>query len=313
MVANALGYLILPLLRLAGGFLAVAPAALRLALGDWLGRRLGAAGFRRAVVRQNLEIADRAGVGFGREGLDLEAEAYRHLGRVFVEVLLLFGDFARFTRRHATLHGKENWVRARAEGRGVLFLSSHVGNWEVMAACGAQEGIDLMLVTKRLKPASIHRAIERARARAGVHATYEPRTFRDVLGQLKRGETVGFVLDQYAGAPVGVRVPFLGVPVGTHTALAILARRSGAPVLPVVNRRLPSGRFEVRIGKPIDWVRADDADEEIALNTARYGEEMERQVRECPEQWLWTHRRFKGELGPLRPGEWREGRGRAGG
>jgi Kdo2-lipid IVA lauroyltransferase/acyltransferase len=307
MVANALGFLILPVLRMAAWWLAWMPARLRLAMGARLGDFLASVGFRRRVVRENLEIAAHAGVPLRPES---EREAFRHLGRLAVEMILLFGAFDRFARRQATMLGKEHWNRARELGRGVIFLSSHVGNWEIMAATGAHEGIDLLLVTKHLKPEWLHRAIEASRARAGVRATYEPRTFRDVLGHLKRGGTVGFVLDQYAGPPVGIRVPFFGVPVGTQTAVAILARRTGAVVLPVTNRRLPSGRFEVEIAAPVPWLEHADPDEEIALNTARYSAVMEAQVRARPEQWLWTHRRFKGELGPLRPGEWQEGRAR---
>src|SRR6185312_635098 len=118
------------------------------------------------------------------------------------------------------------------------FVSSHVGNWEIMSGSGALlGGIDLMIVTKRLKPAWIHRAIERGRIRSGVKGTYEPRPMKDVLRHLSKNGTVGFVMDQYPGPPVGVRVPVFGVPTGTPAAIAALARRTGAPVVPVVNYR----------------------------------------------------------------------------
>jgi KDO2-lipid IV(A) lauroyltransferase len=150
-----------------------------------------------------------------------------------------------------------------------------------------------MIVTKHLKPEWLHRAIEAGRARCGVQATYEPRTLKDVLAHLKRNGTVGFVLDQYAGPPVGVRVPFFGVPVGTMTAIAMLARRTGAKVVPVVNYREPDGRHVVSIRPALEWIPAKDPSEELAVNTARYAEEMERDIREHPGQWLWIHRRWK--------------------
>ena len=103
-----------------------------------------------------------------------------------------------------------------------------------------------MIVTKRLKPSWIHEAVERGRSRCHYKATYEPRTMKDVLRHLKSGETVGFVMDQYSGPPVGIRVPVFGVPVGTPAAIATLAKRTGAPVIPVVSYRLEDGRYVTR-------------------------------------------------------------------
>jgi KDO2-lipid IV(A) lauroyltransferase len=177
------------------------------------------------------------------------------------------------------------------------------------AGGGVQLGMDLMLVTKHLKPEWLHRAIERCRSRCHVKATYEPRTLRDVLAHLKKGGTVGFVLDQYAGPPVGVRVPVFGVPVGTTTAVAMLAKRTGAPVLPVVNYREPDGRYRIEIRPPLSWEEVD-AETEIAFNTARYAALLEKDIYAHPDQWLWIHRRFKGDLTPVRDGEWAEGRAR---
>jgi KDO2-lipid IV(A) lauroyltransferase len=182
-----------------------------------------------------------------------------------------------------------------------------------MAASGIQiPGLRILLVTKHLKPEWLHRAIERARARCQVSATYEPKTLRDVLRHLKAGQVVGFVLDQYAGAPVGMRVPVFGIPVGTTTAVAMLAKRTGAPVLPIVNYRLPGGDYRVDIRPPLAWELSptEDADEEIGINTAHYAAVLEKDIYAHPEQWLWSHRRFKGDLSPLRPNEWYEGRPR---
>jgi KDO2-lipid IV(A) lauroyltransferase len=157
----------------------------------------------------------------------------------------------------------------------------------------------------------LHQAIEKGRARCGVTATYEPRTLKDVLGRLKKNGTVGFVLDQYTGPPVGVRVPVFGTPVGTSTAIATLAKRTGAVVLPVINYRTPDGRWKVIIRPAIEWVASEDPAFELAQNTARYASELEKDIYAHPDQWLWIHRRFKGELGPLREGEWNEGRARS--
>ena len=216
------------------------------------------------------------------------------------ELLCLFGPFRWFSKHHTQIENLDIWKRAHKEEKGVIILSSDVGNW----AAGLN-GVDLLIVTKRLKPAWLHRAVERARTSCGVKGTYEPKTFSDVLDHLKRNGTVGFVLDQYAGPPVGMRVPFFNTPVSTSTALATLARRTGAPVLPVVSHREPDGTYKIEVRPAIHWQgNGQSPQRELAEQTARYVQKMEQDVRAHPEQWLWTHRRFKGDLSPLRADEW---------
>lgn len=317
MGTDALGKLILlPWLRALAWAIGALPGFARRALASALGRLLGALGFRKKVIQENLAYAypgeSPAVLGL-RE--TLFHEAYRHLGSLVLEILLLLGPFRtmrRYVLRNSELRGAEHWRAAKARGKGVIFLSSHVGNWEVMAAAGAIHGsMDLMLVTKHLKPEWLHQAIEKGRASCGVSATYEPKTFRDVLGHLKRNGTVGIVLDQYAGPPVGVRVPVFGVPVGTNTVIAMLARRTGAAVVPVVNYKDEKGRQIVDIQPALEWRPSEDASYELAANTAYYASLLEGHIRAHPDQWLWVHRRFKGDLSPLRPAEWEQGRARS--
>lgn len=264
--------------------------------------------FRAKVIRQNLIFAYPDDPSLRAE---LYERAYGHLGQLFCELLLLFGPLKEFAIEQSELLGFENWKAAHDQGKGVIFLSSHVGNWEIMAATGGTRGISLMMVTKKLKPQWIHDAVEVGRKRASVRATYEPKTFRDVLSELKNKGTVGIVLDQYAGAPVGVRVPFFGKPVGTHTVLATLAKRTGAIVLPALCYRKPDGRSVVEIQTPLSWITDPDPHREIAVNTAYYTSVLERHIREHADQWLWTHRRFKGDLSPLKPDEWSHARNRS--
>ncbi len=275
----------------------------------WVAYRLA---FRRSVVVNNLALAFPGQLGLQAE---LLRKNYDHLGHLCVEIPLVLGPMPAWIARNCDLQGGEEIRRAQVGGKGILFLSSHLGNWEIMLAVGAVLGkVPLLMVTKRLKPSWLHAWIEQGRNRYGVGATYEPKTIKDVLRALKKNQAVGFVLDQYTGAPVGVRVPFFGVPVGTSLALATLAKRTGAVVLPVSNYRKPDGRLAVVIEKPCAWIKVGsgssegDLHRELAVNTAAYAAILERHIRAHPEQWLWTHRRFKGDLSPLRADEWEKPR-----
>jgi len=132
----------------------------------------------------------------------------------------------------------------------------------------------------------------------GVNGTYEPRTIRDVLRELKSNRAVGLVLDQYAGPPIGVRVPLFGVPVGTANTVAVMAKRTGAPVLMVVNFRNSDGSYTVDIRPPLELSLGSEGageagPEQLARATAKCVAVIERDIYAHPEQWLWVHRRWR--------------------
>jgi KDO2-lipid IV(A) lauroyltransferase len=314
-VTRALGQLIFGSM---GRMLARMPRCLGLALGSVLGKFLRRLGWKRACIRSNLLLAfpgSEAPVEAFRA--QVERDFYDHFGKLLFEFLAQFGDWRRWVLNQVSIQGLEHWQRAHAQGKGVVFITSHLGNWEAMAARFAvsespqSPGRELLIVTKHLKPEWLHQEFERNRAKAGVSGTYEPKTMKDVLRALSKGKTVGFVLDQYAGAPIGVRVPFFGIPVGTLLAPAAIVKRTGAIPLHAVCFREKSGRLLVKIEALEPWISAENSHQELALNTARWVEAIERAIRERPAQWLWSHRRFKGDLSPLNPTEWAAPRERA--
>ncbi len=301
--------IILPFLRAIAFMFVLQPRRLQLMWGGVLGALFYGLRYRYSVVNQNIQ---RVFPDLARQSqAKIARESYRHLGNLTLEILMLLGPLRNFVLKYVDVQGFENFLEAQKLGKGVIFLSSHVGNWEIMAATGGViHATDLMLVTKRLKPEWLHRAIEEGRRRCHVEATYEPRTLRDVLAHLKKKGTVGFVMDQYVGPPVGVRVPLFGVPVGAAMVVAALTKRTGAPILPVENYRTPEGRWVVEVKPPVSWQAHSNPHYELALNTALYTNIIEKSILAHPSQWLWAHRRFKGDLSPLRESEWSEPRAR---
>ncbi len=294
----------LPLLYGVSFLLGLLPRSGQIFLADRLGDFLGWIGLRRSVVESNLGIVFPA---LGQEQKEkVIRDYYRHFGNLVLEILLLFGPFRKFLQRYSELQGMEYYLAVKAQGRPVLFVSSHVGNWEVMVGTGATLGkMPLMMVTKRIKPAWLHEAIEKRRRLVGVQAAYEPRTLQSALKHLRKGCDVGLVIDQYSGPPVGYRVPFFGKMVGTSSVAAILAKRTGAALLPVVCHRAPKGRWTVEI-RPEIRMNEHASESSDAEWTATLVKGVEQDIRSYPEQWLWIHRRFKGDLGPLLENEWKQ-------
>ena len=292
-------YLLWALLKLLAFFLQCLPRLLFLAFARLLGSFLYVAKFRRKIAESNIQLA------FPQlsteEKIKLCRKSYEELGILFLEMLRFFYRFGRFLDRNCLVEGEDNLRSALAEGRGVLIMTAHLGNWEVLAAHGTScLKVPVTMVTKRLKPEAVQRIMETERSLLGVKMAFEPKTMQNILRALKAKEIVGFVMDQYTGAPVGARVPFFGVPVGSHTALAAIALRTEAVVVPAIAFRRGT-KYICRFEKALPLIREDDKERSILLNTAQYVRHTEKWVREFPEQWLWIHRRWKGDLSPLPP------------
>lgn len=269
------------------------PRSWELALGPVLGRlALRLDSRRRRVVEENVRrCLPELGPG-PREAL-LRAN-FEHYGTLFLELLHVFspfeGHYRDYARRTARLEGLERWRRAHEKGKGVLFVSAHLANWELMASAGALAGIPLTIVTRRLKPEWVHRKMLAARLSTGFRCFCSPHPAREVLGALRRRESVGFVMDQWAPPPTGVRVPFFGVPVSTLAAVGTFAERTGAAIIPVSQRRGADGVVRVVIEPELD---PGAARRDPAACTALLNAKTEEWIRAEPAQWLWAHRRFK--------------------
>jgi KDO2-lipid IV(A) lauroyltransferase len=216
---------------------------------------------------------------------------YEHYGILALELLHMFtplpGHWPAYVRRTTRVEGLENWKAANDKGKGVLFCSAHMANWELGAAAGALAAIPLVLVTRRLKPEWLHLWLEKTRRSAGVGALYQPRTKPGILRGLRDGASVGFVMDQYMPPPMGKPLNFFGVRVDTLAAIAPLARRTGAAVVPGTQRRDPGGTIVVSLQPEFVLTDGDDEDNQ------RLAGLVEEWVRDEPSQWLWAHRRFK--------------------
>jgi KDO2-lipid IV(A) lauroyltransferase len=273
-----------------GLLVAALPRPLELALGRLLGRAACAvAPKRRKIAHDNIR---RCLPELGPAGWDgLVRENYEHYGILTLELLHMFcpipGHWPAYVRRVARLDGFENWKAAAAKGRGVLFCSAHLANWELMAAAGALAGIPITIVTRRLKPRWLDERIRKTRRSAGVDALYQPSTMPGVLRGLRAGKAVGFVMDQYMPPPMGKKLRFFGVEVDTLAAIAPLAHRTGAPITGATQRRGADGLVVVRIEPEFPMTGDADADNQ------RLSDLVERWIRAEPAQWLWAHRRFK--------------------
>jgi Kdo2-lipid IVA lauroyltransferase/acyltransferase len=223
-------------------------------------------------------------------------ESYINLGRSGAEYVRLGGFFYRRLLRKVRYEGLEFWENARRfhAGRGVLILSAHFGNFELLATGHALHGHRISLVhhTQRFLPADA--LLTFVRERVGVEIIRKHAAARAVLRALRAGEMVGIPFDQNAKRSEALFVPFFGELAATTSGLARLARMSGAAVVPVFIVRDPKLRtHRIVIQGELPLQSTGDAEADILENTRRFVAAIEQIVRVYPEQFLWTHRRYR--------------------
>lgn len=190
------------------------------------------------------------------------------------------------------LAGREHGDAAMARGKGVMFISGHFANWEVMPVTASLLGYDGGLVYRPPNNPFVDRYISRMRASAGpkTQISKGAQGTRKIFTLLRRGLAILMLVDQKTDQ--GVAAPFFGRDAMTTPAPAALALKLGAALLPTSNERLKGARFRVTIGAPIEYAPSGDHEADIVALTARINTAIEERVRARPSQWLWIHRRW---------------------
>jgi KDO2-lipid IV(A) lauroyltransferase len=230
-----------------------------------------------------------------------EAQRKRILRSVFAGLgrqLAEFSHFPKYTRenvsRVAIYEGFENFDAARRLGKGVLFLTAHVGTWEIGSFAHSIYGNPMNVVVRDLDNKLVDGLVRRYRTLHG-NVTFDNRDFaRGLLGAMRGGETVGILMDTNMTPPQGVFVDFFGIPACTASGLARVALKTGAAVVPAFTIwDAAIGKYKISFSPPLALIQTGNAEADAVSNTALFTKAIESCVREHPEQWLWVHRRWK--------------------
>ncbi len=256
-------------------------------VGPWLPvSRVGRANLRQAFPDKSPAEIERILVGVW-DNLGRYMAEYPHLTRIWD-----YDPTRPDSAGRIAVSGSENFLALRDSGRPAIVFTGHLGNWELIPVAGMR--LDLPHTVMFRPPNNPHAAalLHRIRSEAmgGLVAT-------GVWGgiaaahALMSGRTLGLLIDQHFDR--GIPVPFFGRPAKTATALAKLARRFGCQVHGARVERLGGARFRISLTPPLPLRRTDDAEADVAANTALVTAVLEGWVRERPEQWLWLHRRWR--------------------
>lgn len=277
------------LLRLLGWL----PRGVARTIGAWIGSGAFVLLSRlRHVGRQNLRIAFPE-MSENDQNRLLKSE-YRNLGWLLAE----FCQMPRYRRDSASkfvrYEGLENYLAAKEAGKGVFVLTGHLGAWELSSFYHSLMGYPMSMVIRRLDNSGVDELVNRIRCMHGNRVLHKDDFARGLLAAMRRGETVGILMDTNMTPPQGEFVDFFGRLACTASGMARVALKTGAAVLPgFLLWEEAEQKYVLHFGKALELVRTDSPENDIIANTALFAKVTEEYIRRYPGQWLWVHRRWK--------------------
>ena len=218
--------------------------------------------------------------------------AFAHFGRLLVELLKFATLSPAAMLARVQIDGEERARSAYAHGKGVIFVTGHFGFWELQALVHAVRVEPVGVIGRALDNPHLNRLLEEIRQRTGNTVIYRKGALRRILRMLQDGHGVAVLIDQHIMSKDAIYVDFFERPAATTSAIAALALRTGAPVVPVFALPAGGGRYRLIYDHPIDPPRAESKNA-IREFTQRCTDVLEMYVRRDPHLWLWMHRRWR--------------------
>jgi len=229
-----------------------------------------------------------------RERARILRQEFTSLGRQLAE-LCLFPTYTRENVGKVVIYeGFENFQTALDRGKGVLFLTAHLGAWELSAFAHSLHGHPLHVVMRPMDNVLLDQMIRTYRTMHGNKTVDKDDFVRGLIGAMRAGETVGILMDTNMTPPQGIFVDFFGIPACTASGMARIALRTDAAVVPGFTVWDPILRkYRLKFDPAVELIRTGNDEADIIANTALFTKIIEDYVLKYPGQWLWVHRRWK--------------------
>jgi KDO2-lipid IV(A) lauroyltransferase len=226
-----------------------------------------------------------------RERRRIRLAVTQNMCKVFVELFKMSTFTAEQIRDLVPAEGAEILYRALARGNGVMAITGHFGNWELLGARLTAEGVGLAVVARDASDAGVASLINECRERLGMKV-FGKRDLRGMNAHLRANGVLGILPDQHSRKG-SILLDFLGRPAWTVRSPALLALRTGAALVPAFCLRQPDDSLRAIVLPEIDTEGLGDRDEATVELTRRINAVLEEQILAHPDQWLWLHNRWK--------------------
>jgi KDO2-lipid IV(A) lauroyltransferase len=218
-------------------------------------------------------------------------DTFRNFARVSLEFFYLHELPPDQIDKWIDVVGMEHLDAALKGGRGVVVVTAHLGNWELLARTVAQMGYKISVIARDSDDPTMTGTANTIRQKAGYKVLPRDAAVLPAIRCLKKNEILGILPDQNTLS--GIFVDFFGRPVATATGPAVFALKTGAPILCAFARRAEEGRFVAEIQPPLDVPLTGDDEADIHAVTAAFTKVIEDEIRKDPAQWLWVHDRWR--------------------
>jgi KDO2-lipid IV(A) lauroyltransferase len=250
-------------------------------------------GSRRRIAIENLKnsISSNA-ITTAEHAEKVIRDNFRNLGKSFAEVIKIYYGFGKKIIDSVDIEGTENFNSAKLKGKGILFLTGHCGNWELMVVAASIKFSGVTIVARPINNPYINKLIENVRQRFGNNVIYKKGALKPLIQALKNNDSVGILMDQAVIPDEGYVIDFLGRGAWTTKMPALLARKTGAAVLPAFIHRT-DGRHKIKIYPQVELSGDNDKENAVKEDTKKFSRYIEEYIKEHPAEWLWIHRRWK--------------------
>jgi KDO2-lipid IV(A) lauroyltransferase len=277
--------------------LVVVGAYVPFSIAQLFGRMLGALAFmipmsRKRAAFENILLSFNGKMG-KRDAKRLLLRVFFHFGQMLFEVPHATRLSNRNAHQYVTFEDEENLLNAYRGNRGVLALTGHVGNWELMSAALAIRFGPGAVVVRPIDFSPFDKLMRDIRTRRGMEIIPKQHSMRKLMAALRQNKGIGILLDQNVDWYEGEFVNFLGRMACTNKGLALIAMKTGAPVVPIFSVRQRDGRYRIVIQKEVELINTGDRIRDLQDNTALFTNIIESFVQKYPDQWFWFHNRWK--------------------
>ena len=246
---------------------------------------------RRTLAVNN--IASASDYPWSRRPRSVARASFLHMAQNMVEFARMADMTPRKIMERVQLVGIQHLDEPLSRGKGVLLLTAHLGNWEFVGAIYVARLGPLAVVARSLKNPLVDDLINRLRASSGMKVIPHRNSSRAIIKALGKGETVAVLLDHSSLRREAVFVDFFGRPAATNYGLALLARKTGVPVVPAYSVRITPRLHRAYVMPEIPVNPSNEEAADIEEITGRFNAAIEEMVAAHPEQWLWVHDRWK--------------------
>jgi KDO2-lipid IV(A) lauroyltransferase len=248
---------------------------------------------RQKIAVENLQKAvDLEAVLISHSAEDTIKQTFKNYGRSMAEVIKIYFGLGRKLIESVEIQGIEHFTQAKAQGKGILCITGHCGNWELMGLTSSFKAENISVVARPINNFYLNRFVEKVRLKYGNKLIYKKGALKEIMAKLRDNKCVGVLMDQSVLADEGYVIDFLGRGAWTTKMPALIARKTEAAVIPVFIHRTDKGHC-IKVHPAIKLSGSADKEQAVIEDTKKFSGFIEQYIKEHPTEWLWIHRRWK--------------------